>query len=202
VSGVRIGLPQSANRETEAERTMSVFETSGCGRPVCRPSGRPRSCARPEDWWVGWVSTADRTRPRRRFRAWIFTAVYFRHRFVCPTRGPYESLRDVARVYPRPEPISRLACGDPLLARTVRSGLETIGLVRDEGGLVRPDAPVDGPFGTEHRRDSKFLRLDRRREVQDALCRDRRERLAADGRRHPREPPGRYPSNPGIQHAR
>jgi hypothetical protein len=46
-----------------------------------------------------------------------------------------EALGDVARVYPRPELINRLAGGDPLLAHTVRSGLEAIGWVRDERGL-------------------------------------------------------------------
>jgi hypothetical protein len=34
---------------------------------------------------VGWVPVAERHRTRRRFRAWIFTAVYSRHRFVYPT---------------------------------------------------------------------------------------------------------------------
>ncbi len=46
-----------------------------------------------------------------------------------------DALGDVTRVYPRPELISRLAGGDPLLAHTVRSGLEAIGWVRDERGL-------------------------------------------------------------------
>ena len=35
--------------------------------------------------WVGWVPVAERRRARRRFRAWIFTAVCSRHRFVYPT---------------------------------------------------------------------------------------------------------------------
>ena len=46
-----------------------------------------------------------------------------------------EQLGDVARVYPRVELISRMSGGDPLLAQTVRSGLEAIGWVRDERGL-------------------------------------------------------------------
>jgi len=46
-----------------------------------------------------------------------------------------EQLADVARVYPRAELISRMCGGDPLLAQTVRSGLEAIGWVRDERGL-------------------------------------------------------------------
>ncbi len=46
-----------------------------------------------------------------------------------------EQLADVARVYPRAELISRMSGGDPLLAQTVRSGLEAIGWVRDDRGL-------------------------------------------------------------------
>ena len=46
-----------------------------------------------------------------------------------------DQLRDVARVYPRPELIARISGGDPLVAQTVRSGLEAIGWVRDERGL-------------------------------------------------------------------
>jgi hypothetical protein len=46
-----------------------------------------------------------------------------------------EQLSDVARVYPRAELIGRMSGGDPLLAQTVRSGLEAIGWVRDERGL-------------------------------------------------------------------
>ena len=46
-----------------------------------------------------------------------------------------EQLGDVARVYPRVELIGRMSGGDPLLAQTVRSGLEAIGWVRDERGL-------------------------------------------------------------------
>lgn len=46
-----------------------------------------------------------------------------------------EQLGDVARVYPRAELISRMSGRDPLLAQTVRSGLEAIGWVRDERGL-------------------------------------------------------------------
>jgi 5-methylcytosine-specific restriction endonuclease McrBC regulatory subunit McrC len=46
-----------------------------------------------------------------------------------------EQLGDVARVYPRVELMSRMSGGDPLLAQTVRSGLEAIGWVRDERGL-------------------------------------------------------------------
>jgi 5-methylcytosine-specific restriction endonuclease McrBC regulatory subunit McrC len=46
-----------------------------------------------------------------------------------------DRLRDVARVYPRPAMIARMSGGDPLVAETVRSGLEAIGWVRDERGL-------------------------------------------------------------------
>jgi hypothetical protein len=46
-----------------------------------------------------------------------------------------DQLRDVARVYPRPELIARMSEGDLLVAQTVRSGLEAIGWVRDERGL-------------------------------------------------------------------
>ena len=46
-----------------------------------------------------------------------------------------DQLGDVARVYPRADLISRMSGGDPLLAQTVRSGLEAIGWVRDERGL-------------------------------------------------------------------
>ena len=35
--------------------------------------------------WVGWLTLAQIPRQRRRFRAWIFTAVRSRHRFVYPT---------------------------------------------------------------------------------------------------------------------
>jgi hypothetical protein len=35
--------------------------------------------------WVGWLTLPLLARTRRRFRAWIFTAVYSRHRFVYPT---------------------------------------------------------------------------------------------------------------------
>jgi len=35
--------------------------------------------------WVGWLTLPLLARTRRRFRAWIFTAVYSRYRFVYPT---------------------------------------------------------------------------------------------------------------------
>lgn len=35
--------------------------------------------------WVGWLTLAQMPRQRRRFRAWIFTAVRSRYRFVYPT---------------------------------------------------------------------------------------------------------------------
>lgn len=35
--------------------------------------------------WVGWLTLSQIPRQRRRFRAWIFTAVRSRHRFVYPT---------------------------------------------------------------------------------------------------------------------
>jgi hypothetical protein len=46
-----------------------------------------------------------------------------------------DQLGSVARVYPRTELINRMSGGDPLLAQTVRSGLDAIGWVRDERGL-------------------------------------------------------------------
>jgi transposase len=47
--------------------------------------GEPGHEVQVDTGWVGWVAVAERTRTRRRFRAWIFTAVYSRHRFVYPT---------------------------------------------------------------------------------------------------------------------
>jgi transposase len=47
--------------------------------------GEPGHEVQVDAGWVGSVSVAERTRTRRRFRAWIFTAVYSRHRFVYPT---------------------------------------------------------------------------------------------------------------------
>jgi hypothetical protein len=47
--------------------------------------GEPGHEIQVDTGWVGWVSVAERTRTRRHFRAWIFTAVYSRHRFVYPT---------------------------------------------------------------------------------------------------------------------
>ena len=35
--------------------------------------------------WVGWLTLPALVRTRRRFRAWIFTAVCSRYRFVYPT---------------------------------------------------------------------------------------------------------------------
>ena len=47
--------------------------------------GAPGQELQVDTGWVGWVPVAERHRARRRFRAWIFTAVYSRHRFVYPT---------------------------------------------------------------------------------------------------------------------
>jgi len=49
--------------------------------------------------------------------------------------GLLERLGNVVRVYPRAEMLGRMGGADPLLAQTVRSGLEAIGWVRDERGL-------------------------------------------------------------------
>ena len=46
-----------------------------------------------------------------------------------------ELLGNVRTVYPRPELVRRMTGGDPLLAHTVRAGLEAIGWIRDERGL-------------------------------------------------------------------
>lgn len=46
-----------------------------------------------------------------------------------------DKLRDVARVYPRPELITRMGGGAPLIVESIRSGLQAIGWVRDERGL-------------------------------------------------------------------
>ena len=47
--------------------------------------GEPGQEVQVDTGWVGWLAVAERRRSRRRFRAWIFTAVYSRHRFVYPT---------------------------------------------------------------------------------------------------------------------
>jgi len=47
--------------------------------------GEPGQEIQVDTGWVGWLSVAEPRRSRRRFRAWIFTAVYSRHRFVYPT---------------------------------------------------------------------------------------------------------------------
>ena len=47
--------------------------------------GEPGQEVQLDTGWVGWLPVSERARSRRRFRAWIFTAVYSRHRFVYPT---------------------------------------------------------------------------------------------------------------------
>jgi transposase len=47
--------------------------------------GEPGHEVQVDTGWVGWLAVAERRRTRRRFRAWIFTAVCSRHRFVYPT---------------------------------------------------------------------------------------------------------------------
>jgi hypothetical protein len=47
--------------------------------------GEPGQELQVDTGWVGWLTSPALTRPRRRFRAWIFTAVRSRHRFVYPT---------------------------------------------------------------------------------------------------------------------
>jgi 5-methylcytosine-specific restriction endonuclease McrBC regulatory subunit McrC len=46
-----------------------------------------------------------------------------------------ERVKDVPRVYPRPELLRRIAGSDPLLEEIMRGGLDAIGWVRDERGL-------------------------------------------------------------------
>ena len=58
------------------------------GRPASTMpvlDGEPGQEVQVDTGWVGWVPVAEPHRTRRRFRAWIFTAVYSRHRFVYPT---------------------------------------------------------------------------------------------------------------------
>ena len=45
--------------------------------------GEPGHELQVDTGWVGWLTLPERK--RRRFRAWIFTAVRSRHRFVYPT---------------------------------------------------------------------------------------------------------------------
>lgn len=47
--------------------------------------GAPGQELQVDTGWVGWLTLAQIPRQRRRFRAWIFTAVRSRHRFVYPT---------------------------------------------------------------------------------------------------------------------
>jgi hypothetical protein len=47
--------------------------------------GEPGQELQVDTGWVGWLTLAAIPRQRRRFRAWIFTAVRSRHRFVYPT---------------------------------------------------------------------------------------------------------------------
>jgi hypothetical protein len=47
--------------------------------------GEPGHELQVDTGWVGWLTLSQIPRQRRRFRAWIFTAVRSRHRFVYPT---------------------------------------------------------------------------------------------------------------------
>src|SRR5437667_10411815 len=47
--------------------------------------GEPGQELQVDTGWVGWLTLSQIPRQRRRFRAWIFTAVRSRHRFVYPT---------------------------------------------------------------------------------------------------------------------
>lgn len=47
--------------------------------------GQPGEELQVDTGWVGWLTLSQIPRTRRRFRAWIFTAVRSRHRFVYPT---------------------------------------------------------------------------------------------------------------------
>jgi len=47
--------------------------------------GEPGQELQVDTGWVGWLTLSQIPRTRRRFRAWIFTAVRSRHRFVYPT---------------------------------------------------------------------------------------------------------------------
>jgi hypothetical protein len=47
--------------------------------------GEPGHELQVDTGWVGWLTLSEIPRRRRRFRAWIFTAVRSRHRFVYPT---------------------------------------------------------------------------------------------------------------------
>ncbi len=47
--------------------------------------GEPGHELQVDTGWVGWLTLSQIPRRRRRFRAWIFTAVRSRHRFVYPT---------------------------------------------------------------------------------------------------------------------
>ena len=47
--------------------------------------GEPGHELQVDTGWVGWLTLSHILRQRRRFRAWIFTAVRSRHRFVDPT---------------------------------------------------------------------------------------------------------------------
>jgi len=50
--------------------------------PVDGPAGHELQV---DTGWVGWLTLSQIPRTRRRFRAWIFTAVRSRYRFVYPT---------------------------------------------------------------------------------------------------------------------
>ena len=65
-----------------------AVESLHFGRPASTIpvlDGEPGQEVQVDTGWVGWVPVAEPHRTRRRFRAWIFTAVYSRHRFVYPT---------------------------------------------------------------------------------------------------------------------
>jgi hypothetical protein len=53
--------------------------------------GEPGQELQLDTGWVGWLTLPGR---KRRFRAWIFTAVRSRHRFVFPTFEGNDGARD------------------------------------------------------------------------------------------------------------
>ena len=98
--------------------------------------GEPGHEVQVDTGWVGSVSVAERTRTRRRFRAWIFTAVYSRHRFVYPafeetTVGAIEACEaawrffgGVFRVVIPDNTKAIIVQGDPLGARITPAFIE------------------------------------------------------------------------------
>ena len=77
--GVRIAYPtlhRFAVLELQFGRTAPTI-------PIL--DGEPGQELQVDTGWVGWLTLSQIPRTRRRFRAWIFTAVRSRHRFVYPT---------------------------------------------------------------------------------------------------------------------